>query len=319
MRRIVQSPWSAVRMALALWVMLQVAGGAAHARPVQLATMEPGASSVVFAVIGDYGVAGQPEADVATLVKSWNPDFIVTVGDNNYPDGAAATIDANIGQYYHDYIYPYTGRYGAGATTNRFFPSLGNHDWITSGAKPYLKYFTLPGNERYYDFVWGPVHCFIIDSDSHEPDGVNSNSTQGRWLQTKLAASTAAWQLVFLHHPPYSSSSAHGSHPKQQWPYQAWGAEVVLAGHDHTYERLVIGGLPYFVNGIGGRSLYEFATPLPGSQVRYNADYGAMRVTADQGRITFEAITRAGAVVDTYTLINLALLAQRVYLPLIAR
>ncbi|MBZ0159711.1 MAG: metallophosphoesterase, partial [bacterium] len=114
-------------------------------------------ASVRFAVIGDYGFAGQPEADVANLVKSWNPDFIITVGDNNYPSGAVSTIDNNIGQYYHDFISPYLGLWGPGATINRFFPSLGNHDWATTGAQPYLDYFTLPNNERYYDVVWGPV------------------------------------------------------------------------------------------------------------------------------------------------------------------
>ncbi|PYV85585.1 MAG: alkaline phosphatase, partial [Acidobacteria bacterium] len=59
-------------------------------------------TTVRFAVIGDYGTAGQNELDVSSLVKSWNPDFIITVGDNNYPDGWASTIDRNIGQYYHD-------------------------------------------------------------------------------------------------------------------------------------------------------------------------------------------------------------------------
>src|SRR3954470_12598916 len=116
-------------------------------------------SSTRFAVIGDYGSSYPftPEADVAALVHSWNPDFIATLGDNNYPTGSAATIDANIGQYYQDYIYPYTGGYGGGSPTgaNRFFPSLGNHDWgdtspNPAGDQPYLDYFTLPGNERYY-------------------------------------------------------------------------------------------------------------------------------------------------------------------------
>ena len=60
--------------------------------------------SVRFAVIGDYGIAGQPEADVAALVQSWNPDIVITTGDNNYPNGEASTIDANIGQYYHQFI-----------------------------------------------------------------------------------------------------------------------------------------------------------------------------------------------------------------------
>src|SRR5262245_59291227 len=87
------------------------------------------AATIRFAVIGDFGLAGQPEADVANLVKNWNPSFILTIGDNNYELGEASTIDANIGQYYHDYISPYTGSYGSGsASGNRFFPTLGNHD-----------------------------------------------------------------------------------------------------------------------------------------------------------------------------------------------
>ncbi len=97
--------------------------------PGRNAHMQVTGSNVRFAVIGDFGQAGQPEQDVANLVKSWDPDLIITVGDNNYPVGAATTIDQNIGQYYHDFIYPYMGAYGAGATANRFFPSLGNHDW----------------------------------------------------------------------------------------------------------------------------------------------------------------------------------------------
>src|SRR4051794_29076508 len=82
-----------------------------------------------FAVIGDFGSAGKNEQAVAEMVDGWKPEFIVTVGDNNYTLGLAETIDANIGQYYHAYIGDYTGKYGAGSTENRFFPSLGNHDW----------------------------------------------------------------------------------------------------------------------------------------------------------------------------------------------
>jgi hypothetical protein len=177
--------------------------------------------ATTFAVIGDYGSANNNEAQVAALVKNWSPAFIVTVGDNNYPSGSAATIDAAIGQYYAGYIYPYSGTYTYTATAiaNRFFPALGNHDWLSSYAAPYLSYFTLPGNERYYDIVRGPVHLFILDSDANEPDGITANSPQGAWLQTHLADSTACWKLVFLHHAPYSSA-LHGSTTTSQWPYQ---------------------------------------------------------------------------------------------------
>lgn len=270
------------------------------ASPTASATPEP----VRFAVIGDYGLAGPPEGDVSALVHEWQPDFIVTTGDNNYPNGAAETIDQNIGQYYADFIYPYTGDYEVSSPVeeNRFFPSLGNHDYVTDDAQPYLDYFTLPGNERYYEVRRGPVHVFALNSNWAEPDGIRADSEQGTWLRESLAASTAPWKLVTMHVAPYSSAH-HGSSPIFQWPFAEWGASAVLAGHDHTYERLSIDGLPYFVNGLGGfPGIYGFEGAVAGSQVRFNEDYGAMRVEATEREITFEFITRTGFVVDTYTL-----------------
>ncbi len=255
-----------------------------------------------FAAIGDFGEVGPDAQAVADLVKSWLPEFIITLGDNNYPSGAASTIDANIGQYYHEYIYPYLGGYGEGADTFRFFPALGNHDWLATDAQPYLDYFTLPGNERYYDFVWGPVHFFVVDSDSHEPDGIGKSSAQAAWLQAALAASTAPWKIVYMHHPPFSSAH-HGSSLALQWPYKDWGASVVLAGHDHTYERLVIDGLPYVVNGLGGNpNRYYFFTPLPGSQVRYREAHGALLVEATSEVLFFQFINTLGEIIDSFTL-----------------
>lgn len=265
-----------------------------------------GADSVSFAVIGDYGLSGTAESNVASLVKGWYPEFIVTAGDNNYPSGSASTIDANIGQYYHDYIFPYGGAYGAGAASNNFYPVPGNHDWMAAGAQPYFSYFTLPGNERYYDVVRGPVQFFMLDSDTHEPDGYTSSSTQALWLQGALASSTARWKIVVCHHAPYSSGSVHGSTAYMQWPFREWGASAVISGHEHTYERVLQDSIPYFVNGLGGDSRYSFTTPVAGSQVRYSADYGAMRVEATEEFIAFEFVTRAGAVVDTYTLLGAA-------------
>lgn len=258
-----------------------------------------------FAVIGDYGLSGTAEEDVANLVNSWNVDFIITLGDNNYPDGKASTIDENIGQYYHQYIYPYVGSYGEGSNVNRFFPSLGNHDWRTNPPQPYYNYFDLPDNERYYDFVWGDIHFFALDSDTDEPDGVSENSVQGQWLQNALSTSISTWNVVYFHHPPYSSSSNHGSQEYMQWPFKEWGATAVLAGHDHTYERLIVDDLLYFVNGLGGKSKYSFSNPIPGSQVRYNGDYGAMLVEANQDSMTFKFYSRASDLIDTYTLLNI--------------
>ena len=259
-------------------------------------------NSARFAVIGDYGLAGTAEAQVAQLITGWDPDLVITTGDNNYPDGEAETIDANIGQYYQQYIYPYQGAYGPGADRNRFFPSLGNHDWNTLNAQPYLDYFTLPGNERYYEYTWGPVHFFAISSDSREPDGVGLSSTQAKWLQERLAAATLPWKVVYFHQPPYSSGY-HGSVDWMRWPFKEWGASLVLAGHDHTYERLEIDGLSYIVNGLGGGPIYPFGFPLSGSQVRYNDSHGALLIEANSEQLQGVFVSIEGMNSDQFELL----------------
>ncbi|NPA92610.1 MAG: alkaline phosphatase [Chloroflexi bacterium] len=248
--------------------------------------------SVRFAIIGDYGQAGYTESRVARLVHSWEPDFILTVGDNNYPEGSAKTIEANIFQYY-----------GADIYAHRFFPALGNHDWGYGDISPYLAYLHPLGNGRYYDFAWGPVHIFVLDSCPPEPDGITAQSKQARWLRERLATADEPWKIVALHRPPYSSGP-HGNTPDLQWPFAQWGATAVVAGHDHDYERILRDGIVYFVNGLGGHpSRYPFeGTPVPGSAIRYRDAHGAMLVTADAQHITFQFIATGGTVVDTYTL-----------------
>jgi len=261
----------------------------------------------VVGCIGDFGESSRTEGGVALLVKSWRPDLVITVGDNNYPRGDAETIDRNVGQYYHDFIAPYQGIYGFGAQSNRFFPSMGNHDWMTNAGKAYLDYFTLPGNERYYTFIHGPVQFFAIDSDKAEPDGVTADSTQAQWLKEQLGASTSAWHVVYFHHAPYSSGALHGSQTGEsdalRWPFKQWGAHVVLTGHDHLYERLRAGGLTYFVNGLGGDSFDKFhRPPIPESIARYTGGFGAMRIDATETNMTFRFITSGGHPVDTHVL-----------------
>ena len=275
------------------------------------------AAPVRFAAFGDYGYASLAEQSVSTMVKSWHPDFIITTGDNSYGIGP---IDVNVGQYYHEYIGNYVGAYGAGSSANRYFPALGNHEYSDGGGiTAYLNYFTLPGdsaisthtsgNERYYDFRVGPVQFFALNSDSHEPDGNSSASIQALWLQTQLAQSTAPWKIVYLHHAPFSSCTRHGSQTYMQWPFEQWGASAVLAGHDHTYERIMrddnadSDSIPYFVTGLGGYTIYDFPTSgfVPGSAVRYNSDFGSMLVEADDTSLVmmFYSITNGGALIDS--------------------
>ena len=256
-----------------------------------------------LAIIGDFGDSSKPEADVAEMVHHWQVDSIVTVGDNNYPKGEASTMDENVGQYFSTYIHPYQGRYGIGASENRFYPALGNHDWMTGSIDPYLDYFSLPGNERYYDVVLRPVHIFILDSNEEEPDGRTVESVQAQWLKSQLAASTVPWKLVSMHHAPFSSGAQHGDNVEVQWPFAEWGVSAVLAGHEHSYERLHRDGIPYFINGLGGRRpIHPFGNPKQGSAVRYNQDFGAMLIKADKSCLNFTFVNRSDEVIDSFTL-----------------
>jgi len=285
---------------------------AATAGPAKVATVTPVPGSVRFAVIGDFGSGSPNEAAVAKLVTGWNPDFVVTVGDDRYNNPYGSNYDTVVGGFYCSYLKDViSGPRCAGGTSaiNRFFPATGNHDYSDGGGlKEYLGYFTLPGTgitttnttgtERYYDFVEGPVHFFVLDSMGAIQSSSDARA-QKAWLQAQLAAAKEPWTLVIFHHPPYSSG-IHGSNAAMQWPFAAWGADAVLAGHDHTYERLLIDGIPYFVNGLGGESRYGFRTPVTGSVVRYDRDFGAMLVDASPTSIAYQFVNRSGKVIDTY-------------------
>jgi hypothetical protein len=261
-----------------------------------------------FAAFGDYG---KGSGEVAALVNTLKVDFIITVGDNSY---GSDPIDDQVGLNYSDYIGNYRGSYGDGSATNRFFPSLGNHEYDGDGGGvgAYLNYFTLPGNERYYDFVIGPVHFFALNSNVEEPDGNSETSVQAHWLQAGLAASNSLYDIVYFHHAPLSSGNDHGSSAFMQWPFDEWGATAVISGHDHTYERILRDddgdgeALAYFVSGLGGASRDGFSTPLAGSVARYSADHGVMLVQASDESITFEFIATSGGatgmIIDSFTI-----------------
>ena len=87
-----------------------------------------------------------------------------------------------------------------------------------------------------------------------------------------------------------------------QWPFKDWGASVVITGHDHHYERLMVNGLPFFVNGLGGGAIYGIYDVFPGSEARFTGKHGAMLVEATNEEIIFQFITVEGVVVDAYTL-----------------
>jgi hypothetical protein len=135
--------------------------------------------------------------------------------------------------------------------------------------------------------VLGDVHFFALDSDEHEPTATRATSTQARWLQQGLAASKSPFNIVAMHHPPYSSGPT--AVRRHAVALRRMGRRSVLAGHDHCYERLNIDGVTYIVSGLGGVSIYSFAEAVTGSVARYNDQYGAtiLEASADEMRISF--------------------------------
>jgi hypothetical protein len=83
-----------------------------------------------------------------------------------------------------------------------------------------------------------------------------------------------------------------------QWPYAAWGADLVLAGHDHIYERLEEDGITYVVNGLGGAALYEGITPVAGSVVQFTDDFGALLIDADRTQLRVRFYTVGTGLLD---------------------
>jgi predicted phosphodiesterase len=260
----------------------------------------PPAQPITFAIIGDFGVDNSAERAVADLVASWSPDFVVTTGDNYY-----TKVNASGARAYDKTVKKYYGQWLGGA----FFPALGNHDYdLEPAPRVYTDYFNLPGpglsstshNERYYDFVKGPIHFFVLNSVADEPDGTTSSSRQARWLKKQLAASEARWNIVVDHHPPYSSDSEHGPSTYMRWPFESWGADAVISGHTHSYERIKRDGIVYFVNGLGGVARYGFGPAVTGSDSRYNSSWGAQKVTVTDQAMTFEFRNVKGELVDRY-------------------
>lgn len=268
-----------------------------------------------FAIIGDFGkpTNGTAEADVATLVRSWDDGkgkfFIVTVGDNIY----TPTVT------YEEAVEPFYGSYVTDdLTTNRFWPAIGNHDRNdpTGGLQAYFDYFTLPNNERYYDFVKGATHFFILHSALQsvgatppEADGLSSTSKQAKWLQAKLALSTAKWKIVVVQDSPYTRHAVDWpGHTILRWPFKDWGADILLTGDVHAYERLEVSGFPYINAGVGGTNLEgsfnadagDLITPfIKFSQLGM---YGALRCAATCETLLIEYVGLAGTVIDSLTL-----------------
>jgi len=259
------------------------------------------ADSISFAIIGDFGYYGNPEKKVADMVKNWDPDFIITTGDNSYTHYTNKTYAENVGGYYCDFIYnpdapeqmQCDGK-AAKEKRNMFFPVPGNHDYELRGLLGYLQYFTLPGAEVNYDFKWGPVHFFAINSGENGSI-YHRDSEVAQWLRESLKKSTKQWKIVYFHHSPFSPSH-HGNNSVMQWPFEQWGASMVITGHDHVYSRISKKDNPdfyYIINGVGGSPhFYSCDANLLDknifTSICYNISHGAIIATATEDNMVLK-------------------------------
>ena len=248
--------------------------------PATTATAAGQRSTTVLAAGDIASCASGGDEQTAALLDTL-PGTVLTLGDTVYDDGSAD-------QFRRCYM-PSWGRF-----RDRTYPAPGNHDYQTANASGYYGFFGpragQPG-KGWYSFDLGRWHLIALNSNCDEVGGCQPGSEQERWLRADLAAHPARCTLAFWHHPRFSSGTTHGSDRAVGglWLalYQA-GAEVVLVGHEHNYERFApldpLGGVDpargvrEFVVGTGGSSHYPFGSPLPGSQARNSDSFGVLQL-----------------------------------------
>jgi hypothetical protein len=223
---------------------------------------------------------------------------VVTLGDNVYPDGTLTEFQTCYG--------PSWGRHKA-----RTRPSPGNHDFDTSNAAGYFGYFGAaagPAPNGYYSFEAGAWHVVVLNSEcGHVAGGCARSSPQGQWLAADLAAHPNLCTLAIMHRPRFGSSGTGDEISMLdfwQLLYEA-GADVVLAGHQHNYERFdpqsptgqadPARGIREFVVGTGGAGLGTPGLPHPNSVVQSGSSYGVLKLTLYASSYDWQFLPVAGS------------------------
>ena len=219
-----------------------------------------------------------------------------TAGDNVYGSGTATEF-ANC----YD---PTWGRHKA-----RTRPAPGNHEYSTAGATGYFGYFGAAAGDPskgYYSYDLGAWHIVMLNSKCSAIGGCGAGSAQETWLRADLAAHPATCTAAIWHHPLFSSA-LHGNNSSVQALYQAlydYGADVVLNGHDHLYERFapqnpsggldISRGVREFVVGMGGKDHYSWSSIKPNSEARNNTSWGVLKLTLRSGSYDWQFVPVAG-------------------------
>ena len=295
-----------------------IGGTAAAATATFTTAPADGSGSISFVAIADSGTGSSEQRQLADVMSRDAFDFAVHGGDIAYGNagGTGDATHATFQSYLFD-IYSWL-------PSKPFVPVEGNHDSRPSNGngKAYLDIFELPRNgataafpdhaERYYSFDYGPVHFVALDTEFAFQDTVR-RAEQLRWVEADLASTTQPWIVAVLHRAPYSSGGEHGSSLEVRAAFgplfERYGVDLVLAGHEHTYERTVPiresaspsdAFVSYIVTGGGGAPLYPSGTS---SWTAFSASlHQYTRVTADACTLTVNGVGLDGAVFDSASL-----------------
>jgi hypothetical protein len=261
-------------------------------------------SERTFVLVGAGDIAGcqNPEGAAATakLIEQI-PGTVFAAGDLAYEKGST--------EEFKNCYDPAWGRF-----RDRTRPALGNHEYADPSAAAYFQYWGTqagPRGKGYYSYELGDWHIVVLNTNCYikELGGCGAGSRQETWLKEDLAKRPGACILAYGHHALFSSGvfQKHAVHPelKQLWEdLYAAHADLVLAGHEHSYERFApqdpegkadpANGIREIVAGTGGRShdLLGFATP--NSEVREWNTYGVLKLTLSPGKYTWEFIPEEG-------------------------
>lgn len=264
-------------------------------------TTTPAPGTAVVLAVGDIGNCdGDDDEAVADVVGTLDGPVLL-LGDIAYPSGTS--------EQFARCFDPAWGRFRA-----RLRPAPGNHEYGTAAAAGYFDYFGAAAGERgkgWHSFDVGPWHVVALNSNCAAVGGCGAGSEQERWLRADLAESAARCTLAYWHHPRFSSGSVHGSDPVTGDLWRALadgGADVVLAGHEHSYERLAPldsgggvdteRGIRSFVVGTGGRSHYGFGVPRVGSEVRNGSTFGVLELALSDDGYRWRFVPAGGTFTD---------------------
>lgn len=253
-------------------------------------TPEPSlqASAQILVGTGDISTCDNDNDELTAQLLDTIPGTVFTTGDNAYPDGT-----------YRQFMECYDPTWGRHKDRTR--PVPGNHDYDTEDAAGYFQYFeNIPS---YYAYDLGSWRIYALNSEIDVSEG----SEQVQWLREDLRSNPRQCVLAYWHEPRWSSGASHGNSRSMQTLWATMveaGAELVLNGHEHSYERFAPmnargrpdpQGVREIVIGTGGRSFYRFDRPLPASEVRDNTSFGVLKLTLYDGGYDWEFIPAAGS------------------------